>query len=246
MSDDILSTIEVLSGRVVAKEEEANKLKRLVNELCEEVGVPIRYANISAPETGLAKLRSDQFYGLTITAAIRGYLERRKAADLGAASAQEIYKAVRDGGYKFDTKNEENAKISVSNALRKSSSIFHRLPNGNYGLLSWYPLAKAQPEAGNQKKQNGDYKQSSHKLAARESTSNHNTVTNKEIRDVILAQEGEFHTSDIEVAVMAKYPSKELRKTKVPQVLFVLKTDKGVLTEVSPRIGKNQAVYRKA
>lgn len=87
MSDDILGTIEVLSGRVIAKEEDVNKLKRLVNELCEEAGVPIRYSNISGPDTGLAKLRSDLFYGETITGAIRYYLERRKAADLGAASA---------------------------------------------------------------------------------------------------------------------------------------------------------------
>ena len=38
MNDDILNTIEVLTGKVSAKEEEANKLKKLVNELCAEAG----------------------------------------------------------------------------------------------------------------------------------------------------------------------------------------------------------------
>src|SRR6185312_7462803 len=142
MEDDILNTIEVLSARVAAKEEEANKLKKLVNELCGEAKIPLRFPVI-AESGGVSALRADLFYGMPLTAAIRSYLELRKASHLGAATVVEIYRAIRDGGYKFDTKNEDNARIGVGNALRKTSSIFHRLPNGQYGLLSWYPSAKA-------------------------------------------------------------------------------------------------------
>ena len=137
MNDELLNTIEVLAKKVGAKEEEANKLKKLVNELCAEAGVAVRYPNVSDTSGSVGALRSDHFYGQTLTAAIRNYLEHRKGSGLGAASVNDIYAAIRDGGYKFETKSEDNAKISAANTLRKSSSIFHKLPNGQYGLLEW-------------------------------------------------------------------------------------------------------------
>jgi hypothetical protein len=242
MSDDILNTIEVLTNRVAAKEEEANKLKKLVNELCAEAGVAIRYATISQPGSTISAIRSDEYYGQTLTAAIRNYLERRKAANLGAASVAAIYNAIKDGGYKFETNSEENAKISVGNALRKTSSIFHRLPNGEYGLLAWYPSAKAPPEP------DAASKTKAKKIRAAKADApkaNADAVTNKEIRDVILAQQGDFQSSDIEAAIKSKFPSKELPKTKIPAVIFILK-GKGLLRQVSERSGKKGAVYAKA
>ncbi|MEY2427419.1 MAG: hypothetical protein QOJ40_304 [Verrucomicrobiota bacterium] len=150
MADDITNTIEVLGNKVRTKEEEVKKLKKLVNELCDEVGIPARYSNVG-DAGGDSALRSDHFYGQTLTAAIRNYLDHRKSSGLGAASSVDIYRAIRDGGYKFETRNEDIAKISVNNALRKTSSIFHRLPNGQYGLLAWYPSAKVPPENENPK-----------------------------------------------------------------------------------------------
>src|SRR6266571_1547810 len=146
MNAEILNTVEVLTNKIRAKEEEANKLKKLVNELCIEAEIEIRYPDISELGNTLSAIRSDQFYGQTLTAAIRNYLERRKASALGAASVTEIYKAIKAGGYKFETNNDENQRISVGNALRKTSSIFHRLPNGYFGLLAWYPSAKPEVE----------------------------------------------------------------------------------------------------
>jgi len=247
MNDDILNTIEVLTAKVRAKEEEANKLKKLVNELCAEAGAEIRYPNVSEGGATLAGIRSDEFYGQTLTAAIRNYLERRKASGLGAASVTEIHRAIKDGGYKFETNREENAKTSVGNALRKTSSIFHRLPNRQYGLLSWYPSAKAHPEVGGSKKGKGKRTRNAGEKTPDDSArkANGNLVSNREIRDVILAQEGEFQSSDIEAAIKAKFPSKELPKTKIPSVLFILKKRKGLVREVSPRSGKKGAVYVK-
>lgn len=246
MNDDIINTIEVLTNKVAAKEEEANKLKKLVNELCGEAGIAIRYADVSEPGKTISAIRSDEFYGQTLTAAIRNYLERRKAANLGAASVTAIHKAIKDGGYKFETNSEENAKISVGNALRKTSSIFHRLPNGEYGLLAWYPSAKAPPEALASSKAKGKKGRAANQPAKPgASKSNGDVVTNKEIRDVILAQEGEFQSSDIEGSVKSKFPSKELPKTKIPSVIFILK-GKGLLRQISERSGKKGAVYAKA
>jgi hypothetical protein len=91
----------------------------------------------------LGALRADQFYGRVLTTAAREYLEMRNSANLGPATPREIFSALSDGGFKFETKNEDNAITNIRATLRKNSSIFHRLPNNEYGLLSWYPNAKA-------------------------------------------------------------------------------------------------------
>ena len=251
MSDDILNTIEVLTKRVGAKEEEDNKLKKLVYELCGEAGVAVRYPNIVEANGSIGAIRSDQFYGQTLTAAIRNYLEQRKTSGLGAAGLNEIYLAVRDGGYKFETKSEDNAKVSVGNTLRKSSSIFHRLPNGQYGLLTWYPSAKAKPEEfptpkKKAKEKPAEVAQPAEKAAVKPDPAKpKNDVSNKEIRAVILEQTGQFQSSDIEAATKAKFPTKDLPKTKVPTVIFLLKKT-GVIKVVSDKIGSKGAVYSKA
>jgi hypothetical protein len=248
MSDEILNTIEVLTKRVGAKEEEANKLKKLVNELCQEAGIAVRYPSIAEANGSIGAIRSDQFYGQTLTAAIRNYLEQRKASNLGASSVQEIYLAIRDGGYKFETKSEDNAKVSVGNALRKTSSIFHRLPNGQYGLLAWYPSAKAKPESGSApRKEHNPSPAAADKLDASrtEKEETKNLVTNKEVRDLILEQQGQFQVSEIESAIKTKFPTKELPPTKIPTVVFLLKK-KGLLKVVSERVGSRPGVYAKA
>jgi hypothetical protein len=260
MEDEILNTIESLTTRANNKEEEVNKLKKLINELCGEAGVPIRYPTI-IESGGANSLRSDQFYGLPLTAAIRNYLEIRKAAGLGAASVAEIFRAVRDGGYKFDTRNEDNARIGVGNALRKTSSIFHRLPTGHYGLLNWYPSAKVPTESNGAasakhratKKKKGVKKRGKvddgdtggPTLMEPTTALVSPTVTNAEVRDVILAQTGTFEGGDIKKALKEQFPAKKIPLPKISTMLFLLK-GKGILAVVTARSGKKGATYRKA
>jgi hypothetical protein len=92
----------------------------------------------------VGNIKADTFYGKTIGQAAREYLEMRKASGLGPATPREIYESLMQGGFQFETKVETNALVSLRNTMRKSSRIFHRLPNGQYGLLTWYPNAKAQ------------------------------------------------------------------------------------------------------
>lgn len=243
MGDDILNTIDVLSARVTVKEDEANKLKKLVNELCGEAGISIRYPAI-LESGGIGSIRADQFYGLPLTAAIRNYLELRKSGGLGAASPSDIFRAIKDGGYKFDTKNDEIARISVGNALRKTSSIFHRLPNGQYGLLSWYPSARMNPEHA-EPKSNGRKagKPSSKRRAV--ARDGERMVTSKDIREVVLKQTGDFLGADIEKAVRAAHPGKQMPPNKVANVLFLLKKN-GILKIVKERSGKTGATFGRA
>ncbi len=105
------------------------------------------YADVGASvgeQRGAAMtIRADQFYGKVMVTAMREYLEMRRASNQGPATPREIYDATVAGGFKFDTDNELNRITGIRTALRKSSSIFHRLPNNEYGLLAWYPKAKA-------------------------------------------------------------------------------------------------------
>jgi len=239
MNEPISNTIEVLAQRVRVKEDEAAKLKRLVNELCSEGGLPLRYADITILGDEPLRIRGDQFYGLAITTAIRNYLEMRKAANQGPATVSEIYEAIKSGGYKFETENEENAKTTVRNNLRKSSSIFHRLPNGDFGLLIWYPNAKPpkpeEPQAAGTEEP----------PALPPTPEKKNNVTHGEIKEVISGINGNFQASDVEKLVRQRFPSKVLPAGAISTVLYWLKNTKRSLKMVSERQGAKGAVYSK-
>ena len=76
----------------------------------------------------------------------RGLANHRRA-ELIAATVNEIYDGLIAGGYQFDAKDALNAKRGLRISLTKNSSTFYRVPNGRYGLLVWYPNAKAQSTA---------------------------------------------------------------------------------------------------
>jgi len=138
MNGELDQAIEILRQKISAKEDEVNKLKRVVNGLCADDNRPPLYPNVSSDSVTASQLRSDLFYGQTMAGAARQFLEMRKSSGQGAASVEAIYQALKTGGYSFDTKNEENAKTGVRISLRKNSGTFHRLPNGEYGLCAWY------------------------------------------------------------------------------------------------------------
>lgn len=55
------------------------------------------------------------------------------------------WRLIEDGQYYgtfIGTRDEENAKRGLRVSLTKNSVTFHKLPNGKYGLLDWYPGAK--------------------------------------------------------------------------------------------------------
>jgi hypothetical protein len=95
----------------------------------------------------LAQIGPDTFYGKKQSTAVRQYLEMRKAGGKGPATPREIFDALKKGGLQFETKNDEVALVGLRALLRKNTVTFHKLPNGSYGLLSWYPDAK-KPKGG--------------------------------------------------------------------------------------------------
>ena len=141
MKDELKQAIEVMERRLAEQVAKVASTKKLINELCAEAGEAPRYADVST-DAGPGRFRSDQFYGQPLSSAVREIMEIRKAGGLGAASVNEIYDALIKGGFHFDAKGDENAKRSLRISLTKNSAMFHRIPNGQYGLLSWYPAVK--------------------------------------------------------------------------------------------------------
>lgn len=144
--DELVAEITEMEGAVRAK-------KVTVNTLC---GVAVRdelYV-LEAPEGSVpTRIRPDQFYGQPLASAVRTILEMRKQQNLGAATNKEIYEALVAGGYQFQTKSEDVSLASLRNSLSKNTTTFHKLPNGRFGMLAWYPNAKAAKPAANS---NGD------------------------------------------------------------------------------------------
>lgn len=145
MADHIKQTIADLQAKL--KEQEAAVLdsKRLINNLCKLAGMPEMYAEaeLQAASGPSLSIQSDQFYGQPLSTCIRQILEMRRALKQGPATVNDIYDSLAAGGFKFETKNEDNAKRGLRISLTKNTAIFHKLPNGKFGLLEWYPSAKA-------------------------------------------------------------------------------------------------------
>ncbi|HEX8168893.1 MAG TPA: hypothetical protein VF601_24280 [Beijerinckiaceae bacterium] len=141
--DDFKPAIDTLLLDLADLERQALETKQVINRLCARAGMDILFPDATASATQtMGTLRPDSFYGKAITTAAREFLEMRRAANLGPATPREVAEALSKGGYTFETKDEATSIISVRNTLRKNSGIFHRLPNGTYGLLSWYPNAR--------------------------------------------------------------------------------------------------------
>jgi hypothetical protein len=146
MTDAFAPAIAALQSELGDVERKARELKSTINVLCRHAGVAEIYPNIESEATGtasIASIRGDTFYGKVINTAAREYLEMRKAANLGPATPREIYDALVSGGFQFEAKTDQIAMVSLRSQLRKNSRTFHKLPTGQYGLLAWYPNAKA-------------------------------------------------------------------------------------------------------
>jgi hypothetical protein len=120
--------------------------ERTINTLCKEAGYPPRYQDTATSTIKVTQISDDTFYGQKQTPAMRLYLEMRKAQGLGPATAREIYEAIKSGGYVFEAKDAEVALVGMRALLRTQPNVFHRLPQGTWGLTVWYPDAKKPKE----------------------------------------------------------------------------------------------------
>lgn len=149
MDEHTLKTVEKAQEKLRAIEDEAAKVKRFINSAYELEGEQPPYPDVeerSRPATAIT--RKDQFYGRPLATVAREILEMRQGANLGAASIEEIFDALKAGGFQFEFKDEAVAKRGVGISLAKNTNVFHRLPNGYYGLAAWYPDRARKPKNG--------------------------------------------------------------------------------------------------
>jgi len=148
MSDQAFVTVLAKFEEELRKHEsEVSRIKRTINDLCRMAGSPLRYADSEIDSDGRSGgiIRSDEYYGQPLATAVRMILERRRAAGQGATTVAQLYDDLIAGGYKFDTKDATNAKRGLRISLTKNP-IFHRVPNGSYGMKDWYPNAKSESD----------------------------------------------------------------------------------------------------
>jgi len=156
MSEDADKMVVKAQAQLHEVEQKAVNLKRFINQVLEFDGQPPLYNEEAiAPKVSSGSIRSDQFYGRPLATVVREVLEMRKAANAGAATVNEIYAKLTEGGFGFDgTANEENAKRVLRISLAKNPA-FHKLPNGQFGLSEWYPAAKVRKAKADGASENG-------------------------------------------------------------------------------------------
>ena len=143
MRPELLPGIEVMKGVVADLDSKVSAAKAMTNRMCEVAGVPLAYEEVSSSQRFASDVpRADLYYGKSLTTAAREFLESRNLVGRGPALPREIYEGLVAGGVQFESDNEAERLNEVNGTLRKNSGIFHKLPNGQYGLMVWYPQAK--------------------------------------------------------------------------------------------------------
>ena len=132
--------IRELIGEIEAKGREIAELKRTVNFLRSKDGLGPEFADAEqASGVGGMTIEPGRFYGKSPITAAREYLEMRGTGKV--AMPDEIVAALERGSFDFKAQGweSENRVRNLAISMGKNTAIFHRLPNGFYGLAKWYP-----------------------------------------------------------------------------------------------------------
>lgn len=207
---------------------------RMINSLLKLQNQPAMYPDPDGSAmTGSTQIRPDQFYSSGLATAVREYLTMRK--HIGPATLDEIYAALVTGSFRFENREENVAKPALKQSLTKNTAIFHRLPNGFYGLAEWYPNRRNQDEADDRpKKRRGKstkaatkpdkQKKAAAPTKATETTPPASTPTSRpttlkdSVRAAVAAAKGEFTKQDVLDWINKHHP--ELDATKRRESLF--------------------------
>jgi hypothetical protein len=138
--EKLLAAVEVLLAQLQEQQQEVIETKKTINALRRRMGLEPVFTDLSTEKFSAGgPVRPDQFYGKPLATSVQEYLERRHQA----CPADEILKALEAGGFDFralDWKESDRLR-SFTITLSKNTKTFHRLPNGTFGLLTWYDKA---------------------------------------------------------------------------------------------------------
>src|SRR5437879_8492090 len=135
MDDKLSGAVEVLVAQLNKQMKQVADTKSTINALLRSMGKEPMFEDMNPEEA--STIRADLFYGKPLATAVQEYLKRRHQA----CSSEEILQGLEKGGFDFRSVawKEDDRQRSLSISLSKNSVTFHRLPNGTFGLLSWYP-----------------------------------------------------------------------------------------------------------
>ena len=130
--------LEHMVEEIRAKQTELDNQKKAANTFFRGKGLPEPFV-IDDPDASVGtnlRIRPDEYYGKGFATAAGNYMERRNHA----VSHEDVLKALEQGGFDFDAIGwkDENRARTVAMSLAKNTAIFHRLPNGLFGLKKWY------------------------------------------------------------------------------------------------------------
>jgi hypothetical protein len=145
--------IEFLVAQIDELERKANAFRASVNVLRQSDGLPPMFPDLGgggsggvrAPHEasrGVTQIKPDTFYKKPQQTAVRELLAMRKLSGDGPAKPNEILEALKAGGYQVEAKSDDIALVGLRAMLRKRPEVFHKLPNGTWGLRDWYQNAK--------------------------------------------------------------------------------------------------------
>ncbi len=140
MSDHTDKTIADLQEKILSHVSKIVQVKKTINQLLDLEAKPPLYTDTDmvVSEQHGVRVIPDEFYGKPLASSVKKILARRKLINLSAASTEEIFHSLTEGGYN-PGKNKLIARRNVSITLGKNPA-FHRLPNGLWGMSSWYNL----------------------------------------------------------------------------------------------------------
>ncbi len=135
MTERLSGAVEELELQLQEQLLEVANTKKLINSLLKRMNEQPRYADVATE--GVGSMRADEYYGKPVTTAAQMYLERRHQA----LSVDDITRGLTQGGFDFKAMNwSENAYVrNIAISLSKNPAMFHKLPNGTWGLTPWYP-----------------------------------------------------------------------------------------------------------
>lgn len=135
MIEGIERAIEELEKKLEETFKQASGIKKAINQLLILSDQPVRYPDTDAEIiTGKIIISPDQFFGKGLATAVKDYLKMKRRA----APLEEIYKALKEGGYEFS--GDEKFRIrGLAISLRKNIQSFVYIKGSNsYGLVEFY------------------------------------------------------------------------------------------------------------
>jgi hypothetical protein len=126
--------------------------KKLINQLCAAAGGNPMYPDVEGeqvPTVGLGPILTDQYFGRPTATVVKEILERRKQSGMGAILLNDLFEAMKAGGFEFDSKDPETARRGVSITLGKNPAFIKIPSTGAWGLAEWYPNARRNKATAN-------------------------------------------------------------------------------------------------